>query len=163
MSKITFGSVFGNYKWSGEAEVSREQMQLLAPLGALQIAQRSPSTAAEKEMAAYDKRPQGFKRTTIPFTQQGAEMLQKHLSSLQVDENVSIPVTINVEEYVAGEGVESKFVAERAKYVQRAANLAKLAEVVGYAGEVGDGTADNAPMPFLQAIRAWVRAQADKL
>lgn len=47
--QIQYGSVFGNYRWDASVEITPEIAALLAPLGALQIAQRSPSTAAEKD------------------------------------------------------------------------------------------------------------------
>lgn len=162
---IKFGSVFGNFQWEAEAEISETLANALLPLGALQVAQRSPSTAAEKAMAGYEKRPNGFKRTTIPFNEGNADTLRKHLEAMKFevdDTEFNLECVVNVKQYIPTEK-ESLFVAERAKYVQRAANLAALAKAVGYDGEVGNGVAEDAPMPFLVAIRAWVRAQADKL
>lgn len=167
--KIKYGSVFGNFKWSAESEVSDELVSVLAPLGALQIGQRSPSTAAEKEMAGYEKRPKGFNRSTIPFSPEGAETLAKHLREMKVeigrnekDEPVyaTLKANVTVEEYVPTEA-DVKMPDERAAYARnaKAEKLDALAEKVGYEGEVGDGTAENAPVEFLRAIRAWSKAQ----
>jgi hypothetical protein len=167
--QIKYGSVFGNYRWDAEANVSDELVSVLAPLGALQIGQRSPSTAAEKEMAGYEKRPKGFNRNTIPFSEAGASTLAKHLKTMRVevgrnekDEPVygTISADVTVTEYVPTEA-DVKMPDERAAYARnaKAGTLNALAEKVGFDGEVGDGTAENAPVEFLRAIRAWSKAQ----
>jgi hypothetical protein len=160
---IKFGSVFGNYKWNAEAEITDGMIDVLLAAGCLQFGQRSPSTAAEKEMAGYEKRPKGFSRDSIPFSETGAKTLEKHIGSFEIAEGVTLESTVTVEQYFGAETAESKYTAERAKYVQRKDTLDKLAKAVGYDGPVGDGTADNAPKEFLVAIRAWVKAQADAL
>lgn len=157
-TKITFGSVFGNYIWKGVAEVTPEIALLLAPLGALQIAQRSPSTVAEKAMAGYgDKRPKGFKRTDIPFSEKGAEILKSNLSVLSIpvgdDKVIELMVDAEVSLYEGSD--ESKYTQERKHYHKRfmESKLPELAKNVKYAGELGDGSEKNAPMEFLVAIR----------
>lgn len=167
MHKINYGSVFGNFQWNATAEVSDELIALLAPLGALQIAQRSPSTAAEKAMAGYDKRPKGFQRTSILFSEGDAETLRKSLSKLtfkvgegDAAKEYSFNADVAVEQYVPTEA-DVKMADERAAYARRgkAGELAELAEKVNFDGEVGDGTSENAPVDFLRAIRAWSKAQ----
>lgn len=168
MSKIKVGSVFGNYKWTAEYELNAEQMEALAPYGMLNILQRVPSSNAEKAMAGYEKRPKGFKRTDIPFEESKSSTLRDAVSTLVIpdsegEELFSIKAeSTNVEEYL-GSTQDTKYAAERAKYNQRKDSLQKLADTVGYDGELGDGIAANAPEEFLKAIRAWVKAQADKL
>lgn len=175
MKTIKFGSNFGQFRYEAEASVPDEAIDALLAAGLLQVAQRSPSTAAEKQMAGYEKRPKGFDRNSIPFSAGGAEILERQIATMDVeigrngkDEpiTVTIPSTVVVEEKPENGGAESKFTQERNKYASKkgdAKALATLAKAVGYDGEVGDGTAENAPMDFLKAIRAWVRAQAEQL
>ncbi len=172
---IKFGSNFGQYRYEAEAEIPDNAVPALLAAGLLQVAQRSPSTAAEKEMAGYEKRPKGFDRNSIPFTAKGAEILEKHIGGLSIEigrdakDNpimVEIPAVVTVSEKPESGDAASKFTAERAKYASKKGDetlLRKLADAVGYDGELGDGTAENAPEDFLKAIRAWVRAQAEAL
>lgn len=168
--KIQYGSIFGQFKWTAEAEISDELVAALVPLGALQIAQRSPSTAAEKELAGYDKRPEKFSRTKdINYSEANAKVLAKHLETVQVEigrDEKDKPVyktfaaTVVVEQHTPGEA-DVKMADERKAYARNGEKntLAKLAAKVGFAGEVGDGKSENAPVEFLRAIRAWAKAQ----
>lgn len=167
-------STFGNFKFTIDAEVSDTQRDALAQLGLLQLAQRSPATAAEKKMAGYDKRPAGFKRTSIAFSEENAAVLREALGKIKVpvgEDEKGNEITedllcdVTVSEYVPGEGSEPKFASERAKYVQRAGEgkLEALAAGVGYDGDLGDGTAEGAPIEFLRAIRAKVQEMAKSL
>lgn len=173
MQTIKYGSVFGNFKWNAEASVSDELINALLPLGALQIAQRSPSTAAEKAIAKYEKRPKGFNRNTIPFSPEGADILAKNLREMRVeigrnekDEPVyaTLKATVSVEKYEPAEA-DVKMPDERAAYARnaKAGTLDKLAAKVGFDGESGDGTAENAPVEFLRAIKQWSRDQLKTL
>lgn len=158
--KIKYGSVFGNFRWDSEVEITPEQATLLAPLGALQIAQRSPSTAAEKAMAGYDKRPKGFTRTDIPYSETLAEVLRKHQSVLEIPNGNGGVVKINADTVVAEyvpEAADVKMTDERNAYGRNAAanKLEQLAKRVGYEGDLGSGSAADAPVEFLRAIRAW--------
>lgn len=166
---IKYGSVFGNYKWLATAEVSESLVAALVPLGALQIGQRGPSTSAEKAMAGYEKRPKGFNRTSIPFDSDKAEILAKNLRSMKVeigrnekDEPIyeTLTASVTVEEYIPT-AADVVMADERAAYARngKAETLDKLAEKVGFDGEVGDGTSENAPVEFLRAIRSWSKAQ----
>jgi hypothetical protein len=167
---IEYGSVFGNYKWSAVATIDDKLIDALLPLGALQVGQRSPSSAAEKEMAGYEKRPVKFNRAAgIPFSTEGAAILAKHLKTMRVeigrnakDEPVyaELNADVNVEQYVPKEQ-DIVMADERAAYARRgkAGELEELAAKVNFDGEVGDGTAENAPVDFLRAIRAWSKAQ----
>lgn len=158
--RIKYGSVFGNFRWDSSVEITPEQATLLAPLGALQIAQRSPSTAAEKAMAGYDKRPKGFTRTDIPYSDELAEVLRKHQSVLEIPNGnggvIKLDAETEVAEYVP-EAADVKMTDERNAYGRNAENrnLAGLAKKVGYTGELGSGTKSEAPVEFLRAIRAW--------
>jgi hypothetical protein len=158
--KINTKSTFGNFSIEAEADVSDEQRDALASLGLLQVLQRSPASAAEKALAGYDKRPSGFKRDSIPFSEQNAETLEKALQApISIADGVEdVECAVNVTEYVPTES-DVKMPDERAAYARNAAQLPKLAAKVGYAGDVGDGSKENAPVEFLRAIRAWSKAQ----
>lgn len=73
----------------------------LAGEGLTQILQRKPSSAWEKVMAGYDKRPEGFKRNSIGYSAKSAEKLEELF-------NEALPAGVAVEftmtEHVAGEG-----------------------------------------------------------
>lgn len=117
MIKLQTGSRFGQFQWTGECEVSQEAANRLAALGLLQIIQRSPSSAAEKLLAGYEKRPDKFKRDSIPFTEDNAESLRKQLSMVTLDADGDLPelkieVDVAVEQYIANIA-ESKFTEEK--------------------------------------------------
>lgn len=160
--KIETKSTFGNFSILAEADVTDEQRDALANLGFLQLLQRSPASAAEKAMAGYEKRPEGFKRNSIPFSQENADKLTAALEKpIGVGEGITdIEATVVVSEYVPTVA-DVKLIDERNSYVKfSAANRgAEVATKVGYSGELGDGTSENAPVEFLRAIRAWKMAQ----
>lgn len=163
--QIKYGSVFGNYRWDSTVEITPEQAALLAPLGALQIAQRSPSTAAEKAMAGYDKRPKGFTRTDIPYSEDKAAILQKAQSVLEIpngEDKITLNAACVVLEYFGTE-VDVKMTDERNAYERNSDKLDKLAKKVGYTGDVGNGKSADAPVEFLRAIRAWSKEMLKKL
>jgi hypothetical protein len=159
--KLNTKSTFGNFAIEAEADVDEAQRDILAGLGLLQVLQRSPASAAEKAMAGYDKRPSGFKRDSIPFNPANAEKLTEALEKpIEIAKDMSISCAVAVSEYVPTEA-DVKMPDERAAYARnaKAGTLDALAEKVGFDGEVGDGTAENAPVEFLRAIRAWSKAQ----
>lgn len=167
--KIQYGSVFGNFKWVAESDIPDSLVPMLCALGALQVGQRTPSSTAEKALAKYEKRPTGFKRDSIPFSEENAEILASNLRSMKVetgrnekDEPIfaTIIAEVVVEQY-EGSTADVKMTDERNAYARNGAanKLSKLAEKVRFTGEVGDGKAENAPVEFLRAIRAWAKAQ----
>lgn len=169
--KIQYGSRFGNFKWIAEADIADALIPTLLQLGCLQLGQRSPSTAAEKEMAGYEKRPAKFERDSIDFSDEAAAILAKHLSAMKVetgrnekDEPIfaTIEADVKVEKY-EGSTADVKMLGERAAYGRHSADLADFAKLVGYAGELGDGKAENAPVAFLRAIKAYIDAQLKAL
>jgi hypothetical protein len=154
-------STCGNFSVEAETDVTQEQLKILGGFGLLQILQRSPMSKGEKVLAGYDKRPAGFKRDSIPFNQENASKLAKVLSEpIEIAEGNQIECVVDVTEYVPTEA-DVKMPDERAAYARnaKADTLDKLAEKVGFDGEVGDGTSENAPVDFLRAIRAWSKAQ----
>lgn len=160
--KLNTNSTFGNFAITAEAEVSDAQRDVLASYGLLQLLQRSPASAAEKAMAGYDKRPAGFKRDSIAFSEANAEKLTAELQKpIKVEDGIAdLNVEVVVTEYVPTES-DVKMPDERAAYARngKAGSLPALATKVGFAGEVGDGTTENAPVEFLRAIRAYAKAQ----
>lgn len=119
--KIQYGSRFGNYRWDAECDVPEQLVPVLLPFAALQLQQRSPSSTAEKAMAGYEKRPKGFERDSIGFTEELAKVLAKHMSTLSVETGVDekgkpiveeLEATVTVVEYVPT-AAESKFTEEK--------------------------------------------------
>lgn len=164
--KLQYGSVFGNFKWQAEADVDAALVPVLAGLGALQIGQRTPSSNAEKVLAGYDKRPEKFRRDSIPFSEDAADVLAEHLSSMKVEigrNEKDEPVYANITAEVVvgryeGSTADVKMADERAAYARHAKDLPEFAAKIGFAGELGDGTKENAPVEFLRSIRAYVNA-----
>lgn len=157
----------GNFAVSAEAEVNPDQFAILADAGLLQFTQRTPFSSAEKLMAGYEKRPAGFKRNSIEFSDDNALTLESVLEKpIEIANGVTVTLSnISVSEYVPAVA-EPKFASERAKYASKGGDpvkLQKLADAVGYAGEVGDGSAANAPIAFLEAIKTWVKAQLESV
>lgn len=161
MTKLNTSSTFGNFAIVAEAEVDEAQRDILASLGLLQVLQRSPASAAEKKLAGYEKRPTGFKRDSIPFSEDNAETLALVMGEpIEIAEGVKISANITVSEYVPTEA-DVKMADERSAYAlhSKAGNLEKWAKKIGFTGELGDGKAENAPVELLRAARAWVKAQ----
>lgn len=171
--QIETSSTFGNFDWNATFNVPDSLIPVLCSLGILQVMQRQPSSAAEKQLAGYEKRPEGFKRTSIPFTDENAETLKNALKQIQIETGrdekgakilQSLTAdSINVVEHVVEER-GSTYAAERAKYAEKKseAELRKLAKAVGYDGDIGT-VGGEAPEDFLKAIRSWVRAQTAAL
>lgn len=165
--KTTLKTTMGNFAVSAEAEVNPDQFAILADAGLLQFTQRTPFSSAEKLMAGYDKRPAGFKRNSIEFSADNALTLESVLEKpIEIADGVTVTLSnISVTEYVPAVA-EPKFASERAKYASKNGDpvkLQKLATAVGYAGEIGDGSAANAPVAFLEAIKTWVKAQLESV
>lgn len=166
--KLQTKSTFGNFAIEAEADVTAEQRDYLANLGLLQVLQRSPASAAEKALAGYDKRPSGFKRDSIPFSEANAETLTAEMEkpiSFGEDSGVEpIECAVRVTEYVPTVA-DVKMTDERNAYARhgKAGDLPAFAKTVGYDGQVGDGVAENAPVEFLRAIRRYVNEQLKTL
>ena len=157
MPKVNAESTFGNFKWFATAEITNEQQATLADLGFLWVMQRSPSSNAEKVMAGYEKRPEGFKRNSIDFSEEGAEVLKSELSKpIDIEkDNVITPVVSKVQFHEIGAGAEPKYADEK-KIVQRhidAKDIVSWAtDTVGFADE---GDLDTENVEFLKAVKAY--------
>lgn len=152
--KLKTDSVFGNFAFAIEAEVGEKEVQLLASYGLLQIAQRSPASAAEKAMAGYEKRPTGFKRDSIAYGESAAAILREKLSAIPLDGNGTITCSVTVTEYVpAADATQTKVDVEIAGRHESAGDLESwLAATCKYSGPTHEN--DEYAPAMLAAIRA---------
>jgi hypothetical protein len=156
MAIVKADSVFGNFHWFAQCEVSDVVRDILANLGFLWIMQRSPSSNAEKVLADYEKRPAGFKRSEIEYSDEKAAELKKLLGEpAEVADDVKItPEVLNVIFHEIGKVAEPKYSDEK-KAVQRHIDAKDIvswaSEKVGFTGE---GELDTNNIPFLQAVKA---------
>jgi len=158
--KVYTASVFGNFKWSAKAEVTEAQGKVLMQYGLLQLLQRTPSTNAEKAMAGYDKRPKGFKRGSLRFSEERAEMLKRALRMIEGDDEMGdIECEVVVAEYVPDQK-EVKYAQARKIWESKGGDVEKLealAEKVGWPGEVeGDENGEPA-VGFLFEITEFIK------
>lgn len=72
----------------------------LAVEGLTQILQRKPSSAWEKAEAGYEKRPDGFKRNSIAFSEESADKLVSGFSAALPE---GVKVEFSFTEHVEGE------------------------------------------------------------
>jgi hypothetical protein len=156
MAIVNATSTFGNFRWKAKCEVSDVVLALLADLGFLWVMQRTPSSKAEKALAGYEKRPKGYQRSEIPFSDDNAKKLQQLLgASAEITDDVSItPEVLSVVFHEIGAGVEPKYVDEK-KIVERHLKAGDITtwnvEKVGYEGR--DLTVEN--VEFLKAVKAY--------
>lgn len=174
MHTLETNSRFGNFAWTATVEVTDEDLIHLANAGLLQILQRSPATNAEKVMAGYEKRPDNFKRSSIPYTpaneKQFAELMSQPIESEIKDEDGKVIHTLKFKPTVVAEfheiGAAKELVyADEKKAVERHIKagdaLDWARDTVGYAGE---GKIDTENVELLKAIRAFkLKLIADSL
>lgn len=177
-NEVSVVSTFGNFTYKATAlGLSESIAAALIVAGLTQTLQRSPASAAEKEIAGYEKRPEKFSRRDDPkmaFSKESADILAKHLSKVKVevgrnekDEPVyeELELIVEVSENTGSGGpayaTERKAIAQVAvddpAKGTAAERVAKLAAKVGYEGDTEGVGADNAPDEFLAAIRAFMR------
>lgn len=190
MHTLKTTSTFGNFRFTAEAEATDEQLLVLAEAGLLQLMQRSPATAAEKELAGYgDKRPKDFKRNSIDFSEASAAILAKHLGKVVVEADGTtgedgkevagaksdLNILVEVVEHVPNSGAEPKYKAEK-DFVKLylGSNGGKLASgesrtAVSFASNRGitvpegfDAAAWEDSTEFLTAVREWKKAEDAK-
>jgi hypothetical protein len=159
MKTVKCGSTFGNFQWTGHAEVTDEQAEILQNLGALQVMQRSPSSRAEKTLGKYEKRPDNFKRNSIEFSEANAKTLASELSKpVEIADGVEISFTIDeVKFYEIGKGTEPKYVEEKAiiaRHVKDGDFLDWLRETVGFSDDF-DGNHPTEDTKVLAAVKAY--------
>lgn len=119
--------------------------------GCTQKLQRKPASLAEKEFAGYEKRPEGFKRNSIPYSEEKAKRL------VEIMQPEVVPVaSVSVEEYVPNV-TESKFTEEKylLKRHEDAGDLDEWLEgKVKYAGDYQSEDGEWLPA-LLIAVRAY--------
>jgi hypothetical protein len=120
MMTVKTGSRFGNFAWTAKGQINDELVAILLPFAITQILQRSPSSNAEKAMAGYEKRPEGFKRDSIEFDSDMADILRDHLEKASVEvgegdakKTIPLGLKVEVEQYIPT-AAESKFTEEKA-------------------------------------------------
>jgi len=154
----------GNYevRFSMKPEVKfDESLTPLVHAGITQILQRKPASTWEKTEAGYDKRPEGFKRESIPFSEEAADRMKEVMSDAV--ENWAI---IEVGEYVPEEKV-GKF-KEEIEIISRHESEDDvetwLADKVGFSGEYVDSDTDSGySLEALKAVNAYKRKMAKLL
>lgn len=149
-------STFGNFKWFANCEVSDVVRDILADLGFLWIMQRSPSSNAEKALAGYEKRPVGFKRSEIEFSDENASLLKQKLGEgVEIAENVKIePNILNVILHEIGKVAEPKYFDEKKairRHIEDKDIVTWASDKVGY---TGGGDLDESNVEFLVAVKA---------
>jgi ABC-type branched-subunit amino acid transport system ATPase component len=157
MPIVNAESTFGNFKWFAKCEVSEAVRDILANLGFLWVMQRSPSSNAEKSLAGYEKRPTGFKRSEIAFSDENAVQLGKLLgASVEIAEDVSItPEILRVVFHEIGAGVEPKYADEKKailRHIEAKDIVSWASDKVGFTGE---GDLDTENVEFLKAVKAF--------
>lgn len=156
--KLKTSSVFGNFAFAMTAEVGEKEVELLASYGLLQIAQRSPASAAEKAMAGYAKRPAGFKRDSIAYGEAAAEILREKLSTIALEGNGDISCNVTVTEYVPEAAAPTKVDVEIAGRHESQGDLESwLKTKCNYTGNTHDDDGEYHPA-MLAAVRAVRRA-----
>ena len=157
MATVNATSTFGNFKWTASCEITDVVRDVLADLGFLWVMQRSPSSNAEKALAGYEKRPAGFKRSEIDYSNDNADMLKSELSkAVEIDENVSIvPNILSVVFHEIGKVAEPKYADEKkaiTRHIEDKDIVTWAADKVGYTGG-GDLTVDN--IELLKAVKEF--------
>lgn len=158
MKTVKCSSTFGNFEWSGHADVTDEQADVLMNLGGLQVMQRSPSSNAEKVLGDYKKRPENFKRNSIPYSEDNAKVLSAELGKpIEIADGVEISFVIDeVKFYEIGKGAEPKYVDEKsiiARHVKEGDFLDWARDVVGFKGELDREPENNTA--FLAEVKAY--------
>lgn len=159
--KTEASSRFGNFQWTATGEISDELVAILLPFAITQILQRSPSSNAEKAMAGYEKRPEGFKRDSIPFNEDNSLKLTEALEAADVEvgegkdaKTIPLGLTVEVTEYVPTVA-ESKFTEEKAivdRHEKAGDKDAWLKNTVKFTGDASDEQA------VLVAVREFKKA-----
>jgi len=122
MKKLTITKDFGNFDVQATVEVSDIQAETLISLGALYIFERQPSSGVEQKvfgpMLGWSKgqrgtslkRPQGFKRNSVPFSKELAQKIAEAYGNTPGklgDTELKFTVT-SIVEHVAGNDAPTK-------------------------------------------------------
>lgn len=157
---------YGQFRVSAVANVSEELEASILRSGVLQVLQRGPATAAEKQFWGDKKRPDGFERDGIAFSDENAIKIAEGFGSEAVvkDETgtkLKMPFVISdVSARPEAEKAEKKFAAAQKIVKGKGGDptrLGDLAEKVGFEYEdESELTVEN--VEFLQAIDEYVNA-----
>lgn len=155
------------FKLAATASVSSEQLVLLAIEGLASILYRGGASVLNETLGVK-------KNSETEYDSDAAELIADALQKWAKDEKDcplsskdekgnSVPspfdLSIEVSRYEHGQGSTVKFAAERQVYARhgKAKDLQEFATKMNYDGELGDGSAENAPEAFLQAIKTFVK------
>lgn len=156
----------GRFNVALESEVTADVRDMLAGFGLRFLGQRN--SEVDKILGGFvtnakgkQERIKGFKRNEVAFTPELAGKLADSFAELGLPDSEATVKAIAIVGESTVEAADVKMPDERAAYARnaKASTLNKLAEKVGFDGEIGDGTAENAPVDFLRAIKAWSKAQ----
>jgi len=183
--QIEVSSSFGNIAYTARLDVSEAVEAALLKQGALRILQGKVSGQAEKELAGYDKRPAGYKRTDIPWSEANGQVLAKHYKGVEVEigenekgesimEDLGVTEVI-VSEYVPTAGAEPKYAFEKGvlrQYLfeedgktERKLKTGEPRSAASYAesrGLVAPTEPWEEDTEFLKAVKFFLKAQASK-
>jgi hypothetical protein len=156
-NQVNAESQFGNFKWFATAEVSDAQKDILADLGFLWVMQRSPSSTAEKSLAGYEKRPDGFKRSQIEFSDDNAKTLSELLGAdAEIAKGVTIKPNITKVEFYEIGAVKEPAYADEKKAVLR---HIEAKDIVTWNDQhvkfTGEGDLDISNVAFLKAVKEF--------
>ena len=170
--KIQTTWTFGNFVITAATTVETAEpvgpvAAALMEKGFLQLLQRVPASNAEKALAGYDKRPTGFKRDSIPYSEENAVALAEAFgTSVEVSAKtetspaVILPFSIlDVKENEGGESATSRKMATEmwAKVVGT-----PMEKVLGLGEDATDEQGIEACHKFLGGLRQS-RAKTDKI
>jgi hypothetical protein len=161
---VSDASNFGLIAYTVTFKATEAQVNKLAALGALHLAQRGPASRVEKILAGYDKSRKemgdGWTRKDIGYS---AEIADKFVSNMQREiakdcadpDNaplLGVEVSVQASEYTPSAReiayAEAQKIVKNAIATKRIANLVKNC---GYKG--GNHTVEN--VEFLQAVEAY--------
>ena len=165
MKVITIANTFGNFDYEVSAQVTPETETALLQAGITQLFQRVPCSRIEKALAGYAKRPDGFTRSSIEFSEENAIAFAEAAGatvSVEVgrDEKgkaieLEIPLSVvDVREHVVEEK-DGKFTEEKA-IIARHQKDGDFAEWVKTLVKFFGPTNNNEgwTVEFLRAVRA---------
>lgn len=179
----------GNFAYKIVAAPSEEVKAALVKAGFLRTIQANPTNAWEKEIAfpgKDGKRPEGFKRSSIPFTKENADLLFKKISDAKIkiegskldkDGNPVVEefdlgiMDVEVTEYTGAESAVPKY-RDAKKFVElylslnegklksgEARTVASFCATRGLTEPSEPWTEDT---EFLASVKAWQDAEAMK-
>lgn len=128
----------------------------LVSAGITQILQRKPASKWEKLAAGYEKRPDGFERSSIAYSAEHAESLREIMQEA-VKEWAIVEVVEYVPEVKLGKFKEEIDLIARHESEDDVETW--LAEKVGFSGDHTDDTTESGySLEALQAVNAYKRA-----